>query len=318
MTDVGPGGVFVHPQGICEAVHVGVGTRIWAFAHVLPGASIGSDCNVCDGVFIENDVRIGDRVTIKCGVQLWDGLRVGDDVFIGPNATFTNDPFPRSKQYPDEPTLTSIEDGASLGANCTVLPGLRVGRNAMVGAGSVVTKDVPPNAKVVGNPARIIGYVGADHPDQPSQTTHVDRVAGEVGVGEVAVLELPTFTDLRGDLTVARLEDDLPFKPKRFFLVYDVPGREVRGEHAHKCCHQFLMCVNGSVRLLVDDGVQRAEILLDRPSIGVHIPPGIWGTQYDYAAGAVLAVFASEEYDADDYLRTYESFLAHLAKPPSR
>ncbi len=94
-------GFMVHPQGLCETTHVGEGTRIWAFSHVLPGASLGRDCNICDHVFIENDVVLGDRVTVKCGVQLWDGLRIEDDVFIGPNATFTNDRFPRSKQYPE-------------------------------------------------------------------------------------------------------------------------------------------------------------------------------------------------------------------------
>ncbi len=109
--------VFVHPQGLCESREVGEGTRVWAFAHILPGARIGRDCNICDHVFIENDVVLGDRVTVKCGVQLWDGLRVADDVFIGPNATFTNDPFPRSKRH-RAPLATSIGPGASLGANC--------------------------------------------------------------------------------------------------------------------------------------------------------------------------------------------------------
>ncbi|TGS74362.1 N-acetyltransferase, partial [Mesorhizobium sp. M3A.F.Ca.ET.175.01.1.1] len=99
--------------------HVGEGTRIWAFAHVLPGAVVGSNCNICDHVFIENDVIIGDEVTIKCGVQLWDGLRLGNRVFVGPNATFTNDRFPRSKEYPETFLLTTVEDGASIGANAT-------------------------------------------------------------------------------------------------------------------------------------------------------------------------------------------------------
>jgi len=105
--------VFVHPQGLCESQSVGEGTRVWAFAHVLPGARIGRDCNICDHVFVENDVVLGDRVTVKCGVQLWDGLRVADDVFIGPNATFTNDPFPRSKQH-RSPLGISIAIGASI------------------------------------------------------------------------------------------------------------------------------------------------------------------------------------------------------------
>jgi UDP-2-acetamido-3-amino-2,3-dideoxy-glucuronate N-acetyltransferase len=149
-------GVLIHPAGLCESTHVGSGTRVWAFAHVLPGATIGRDCNICDGVFIENDVIVGDRVTIKCGVQLWDGLRVEDDVFIGPNATFTNDRFPRIGTRPEQFPQTVIRRGASIGANATILPGLEIGRGAMVGAGAVVTRDVAPHTLVVGNPARFV------------------------------------------------------------------------------------------------------------------------------------------------------------------
>lgn len=143
-----------HQTAIVESNNIGEGTRIWAFVHILSGAQIGSDCNICDHVFIENDVIIGNRVTIKCGVQIWDGIRIEDDVFIGPNATFTNDKFPRSKKYPDEFLTTTIREGASIGANATILPGITIGENAMVGAGAVVVKDVPAKTLVVGNPAR--------------------------------------------------------------------------------------------------------------------------------------------------------------------
>lgn len=146
---------FIHPQALVESEKIGDRTRVWAFVHILPDAVVGSDCNICDHVFIENDVIIGDRVTVKCGVQLWDGLRIADDVFIGPNATFTNDRFPRSKQ-PFTLLETNVERGATIGANATILPGITIGENAMVAAGAVVTRDVPPDALVVGNPARII------------------------------------------------------------------------------------------------------------------------------------------------------------------
>lgn len=156
---------FVHEKGLCETENVGEGSRIWAFVHILKGARLGRNCNICDHVFIENDVIIGDNVTVKCGVQLWDGLRVADNVFIGPNATFTNDPFPRSKQYPDHFPQTHIGHHASIGANATILPGLSIGAGAMIGAGAVVTKDVPPGSLVVGNPARIVRHL-TDEPDR--------------------------------------------------------------------------------------------------------------------------------------------------------
>lgn len=146
---------FKHPQALVETENIGENTRIWAFAHVLPGAQIGADCNICDHVFIENDVIIGDRVTVKCGVQIWDGVYLEDDVMVGPNATFTNDLFPRSKKD-FELQRTIIRRGASIGANSTILCGVTIGENAMVGAGAVVIKNVPANAVVVGNPAKII------------------------------------------------------------------------------------------------------------------------------------------------------------------
>ncbi len=148
---------FKHPQALIElGAKIGDKSRIWAFVHILPGAVIGTDCNICDHVFIENDVIIGDRVTIKCGVQLWDGIRLDNDVFVGPNVTFTNDKFPRSKQYPTQYLKTHVKEGASIGANATILPSVTIGKKSMVGAGSVVTKDVPDYALVMGNPARFI------------------------------------------------------------------------------------------------------------------------------------------------------------------
>ena len=155
--------IFIHPNSIVEkGTTVGNGTRIWAFVHILGGAKIGDDCNICDHVFIENDVIIGNRVTVKSGVQLWDGIRIENNVFIGPNATFTNDKFPRSKHYPSQFLRTLVKEGASIGANATILPGLTIGKKAMIGAGSVVIHEVPDYALVVGNPARIVKYLEID------------------------------------------------------------------------------------------------------------------------------------------------------------
>jgi UDP-2-acetamido-3-amino-2,3-dideoxy-glucuronate N-acetyltransferase len=307
--------VFVHEQGLCESNEVGPRTRIWAFAHVLEGAKVGADCNICDGVFVEGGALVGDRVTVKCGVQLWDGVELEDDVFVGPNATFTNDPLPRSRQWLDEYPRTVVRTGASIGANATILPGLEIGPGAMVGAGAVVTRSVPPHAVVTGNPARIHGYsespaAGA----QPVEAPAMEPGTTPLAVPGVHLQRFAGFSDLRGSLTAGELPSEaIPFEPKRWFLVYDVPSREVRGEHAHRVCHQFLVCVHGRVNVAVDDGERRGEAVLDDPTIGIYIPPGIWGSQFRYGADAVLLVLASHPYDPDDYIRDYDEFLAQAA-----
>ena len=300
---------FVHPQGICESSAIGARTKIWAFAHVLSGAVIGEDCNICDHVFVENDVVLGNRVTVKCGVQLWDGLRVEDDVFIGPNATFTNDPFPRSKQRPERFEITYLRRGCSIGANATILPGVTIGRNAMVGAGAVVTKSVPANAVVQGNPARISSYTSPVEPARLADTSQSTKGinAATMKVRGVTLHKIPAFEDIRGHLIAAEIARELPFVPVRFFVVYRVPSGEVRGEHAHRECHQFLVCLKGRVHVLVDDGSNRQEIVLDRPELGVYVPPKIWGTQYRYSEDATLLVFASHQYDPDDYIHDYDT-----------
>ena len=146
----------IHPLSDVQTQNIGKDTFVWQYTVILKEAVIGDNCNINCQVFIENDVIIGDNVTVKPGVQIWDGLRIEDHVFIGPNVTFTNDRYPRSKQYPDEFQQTIIKKGASIGANSTILGGLTIGENSLVGAGSVVTKDVPSNELWVGNPARKI------------------------------------------------------------------------------------------------------------------------------------------------------------------
>lgn len=151
---------FIHSMSDVQSTAIGSGSRIWQFVVVLPKARIGKNCNICSHCLIENDVLIGDRVTVKSGVQLWDGIRLEDDVFVGPNVTFTNDIFPRSKHYPEVFPITLIKVGASIGGGATLLPGITIGRHAMIGAGAVVTKSVPDGVVVVGNPARIVRDVG--------------------------------------------------------------------------------------------------------------------------------------------------------------
>lgn len=147
---------MIHSLSDVLSENVGEDTNIWQYCVVLPDAKIGKNCNICSHCFIENDVIIGDNVTIKNGVYLYDGIRIEDGVFIGPNATFCNDKYPRSKQYPDKFLNTVIKKGASIGANATILPGITIGENAMIAAGAVVTKDVVTNTIVGGNPAKFI------------------------------------------------------------------------------------------------------------------------------------------------------------------
>ncbi|MBP3608534.1 MAG: N-acetyltransferase [Treponema sp.] len=150
---------MIHPTSDVKSTNIGENTNIWQFCVVFPQAKIGSNCNICAQVLIENEVEIGNNVTIKSGVQIWDGITIEDDVFIGPNATFTNDLFPRSKNPDWKLSKTIIKKGASIGANATILAGITIGENALIGAGSVVTKDVPANTVWYGNPARFVREV---------------------------------------------------------------------------------------------------------------------------------------------------------------
>ena len=155
MNDVDP---FIHPSADVQSRSIGRGSRIWQYVVVLPRAVIGSDCNICSHCLVENDVTVGDRVTVKSGVQLWDGITLDDDVFVGPNVTFTNDRHPRSGNRDFTLERTRVRAGASIGGGAVILPGVTIGESAVVGAGAVVTRDVPPGATVTGNPARVVGH----------------------------------------------------------------------------------------------------------------------------------------------------------------
>jgi UDP-2-acetamido-3-amino-2,3-dideoxy-glucuronate N-acetyltransferase len=300
---------FKHDQAIVESETIGEKTNIGAFAHILRGARIGRECDICDHVFIENDVVVGDRVTIKCGVQLCDGVTIENDVLIGPNATFTNGPFPRSTDRLKEFARTVVKRGASIGANATILPGLTIGQSSVVGAGAVVSADAPPNTILAGNPAWITGYIGTSQSESVLEAPR-DIGSRDTSVAGVRLYRLPLVEDLRGPVSFGEAQTHVPFEIRRYFLVFGVTAEHIRGEHAHKRLQQFLICVHGRCHVVVDDGRNREEFVLDRPDLGLHISPMVWAAQYRYSKDAVLLVLASDRYDAGDYIRDHSEFLA--------
>lgn len=297
-----------HTTSDIHSKKIGENTNVWQYVVILENATIGDNCNIASHCFIENEVTIGNNVTVKSGVQLCDGIIIEDDVFIGPNVTFTNDKDPCSKSYSDSSPQTIVKSGASIGAGATILPEITIGIKAMVGAGAVVSRDVPDNAIVVGNPAHIVGYLSTEK-NNTFSSLQVVSDPERVNVKGVTLHEFPFIHDLRGNLTVGEFEKEIPFAPQRYFSVFDVPNKEVRGEHAHKECHQFLVCIKGSCHVVADDGHQRQEFILDKPNKGIYLPPMVWGIQYKYSADAVLMVFASHHYDPDDYIRNYSEFM---------
>ena len=248
-----------------------------------------------------------------------NGVHLRDDVFVGPNATFTNDQFPRSRQWQENFPQTIVREGASIGANATILPGCEIGVGAMVGAGAVVTRSVPAHAIVTGNPARISGYASRrSAPAEPGGPASPGHEADSEPVGGVRVQRFAEHADLRGRLSAIEMPHPaIPFEVRRCFMVYDVPDVEVRGEHAHRECDQFLICTSGSVTVAVDDGEKRASVVLDHPTIGIYVPAMVWAAQFRYSSDAVLFVFASQPYDPADYIREYDEFISAVRATPS-
>jgi len=291
------------------------GSSICETAVISPESTIGNFCNVSSHVFVANRVFIGSRVSVSPGAKIFENTCISDDVTIGPNVICGSSISSREGKSWDEDRLV-VGPGVLIGAGAIVFPSLTIHRNAIVEPGSVVTRSVPPNAIVAGNPAVIVGYVnsgpGVNLPASrffdSSEKFRVSKVRG------VRVLNFPLINDMRGALTVGEFQKDIPFSAQRYFMVFDVPSAETRGEHAHRKCHQFLICARGSCAVVADDGTDREEFILDRPNIGLYLPPMIWGIQYKYSTDALLLVFASDLYDPDDYIRNYSDFLLEVGK----
>jgi len=253
----------------------------------------------------DTKASISSSAVIMPGAYIGLGVRIEDEVTIGPNAAILG------KEDNISTAAAEIRAGVVIGANATVLPGVVVGMRAVVKPGSVVTRSVPPLAIVDGNPAIIIGYASTSINLDAKQhiNDNNERLKHSI-VKNVTLHQLALVSDLRGNLSVGEFEKDIPFKAKRYFLVFDVPTAETRGEHAHKKCKQFLVCIKGSCRVVADDGLNREEFILDSPAKGLYLPEMTWGIQYHYTNDAYLLVFASEYYDATDYIRDYDQFIA--------
>jgi UDP-2-acetamido-3-amino-2,3-dideoxy-glucuronate N-acetyltransferase len=257
--------------------------------------------------------NIASTAVVESNVLLPHGLLIEDDVHIEKGVIFCDAPG----------KSVTVRRGARIGAGAIIGAGLELGAGSQVMQGSVVFQSVPANAVVRGNPAHIVGYTSSSSSAFGIQKSSSAVFSGavqnsstevELGVGGAKLYRLPHISDLRGSLSVGEFDNRLPFVPKRYFIVFDVPSEELRGEHAHRVCHQFLVCVHGVCTALVDNGSDRREIILDRPSIGLYMPPMLWGTQYAYSRDAVLLVFASHHYDNSDYIRSYDEFSSEIAR----
>lgn len=289
----------IHDSSSIGDCVIGTGTNVWQYVVIGDDVSIGKDCNICAHCFIETGVSIGNRVTLKCGVQVWSGITIEDDVFVGPNVSFCNDLFPRSKIW-REPVGTVLEKGSSIGAGAVLLPGISVGANSMIGAGSVVTKSVPPNVVVCGNPARIISSINAQGREPKSYDA--------ARVDSPLILKSKVVEDLRGSLCVTEFAESIPFNPVRSYVVFDVPNEQIRGEHAHKKCEEYLICIKGSVDVLCDDGITEWTAHL-KGGDAIYLKPLIWRELKNYRNDAIVCVLSSRPYEADDYIKNYSDFV---------
>jgi UDP-2-acetamido-3-amino-2,3-dideoxy-glucuronate N-acetyltransferase len=269
-------------------------TVIEAGANVASTATLGCFVQVCSDASIENDAIVEGLVIVPSNVHIDAYARIGCGVcFVTPT----------TKAKP-----TVIGKGATIGAHAIIQAGVSIGEGAVIAPGTVVQRSIPSMAIVEGSPARIVGYVGANLDAVISGGPLNDESIKDSSVHGVRLHRMPRVVDIRGNLTVGEFDRNIPFQPKRYFIVFDVPSMETRGEHAHRECHQFLICVRGSCAVVADDGVHRQEFLLDRPDVGIHLPPMVWGIQYKYSADAVLLVYASHYYDNLDYIRNYAEF----------
>lgn len=282
---------------------------IHKYAVISSHATLSSTCSVDAGTYVGSRVTIGERVVVKAGVTLNGVCEIADDCVIGTGCVL---------DAGDSVGSVAIEPGVILAPSVTISGAVKIGKGARIEAGTTILRDVPPYAVVTGNPAQIIGYSSTleRNKDLPVGECITHQSNGS-SVHGVTLHQFPRIIDLRGNLTVGEFERTVPFSPRRYFMVFGVPNAEIRGEHAHRICKQFLICTQGACSVVADDGEHREEFLLDDPSLGLYLPPLTWGIQYKYSSDAVLLVFASEYYDSNEYIRDYDEFIELVAQARS-
>jgi UDP-2-acetamido-3-amino-2,3-dideoxy-glucuronate N-acetyltransferase len=273
---------MIHPTAICLSEDIGQDVSVGPYCVIERGVTVADGAALDPHAYVAANASIGAKSRVGAGARIGAGCVIDRDVTVGANAV--------------------IADGVHLHVNSCVAPGTKV------------SAPVPPYAIVSGHDAAIVGYVDAAAEALPNIGARSREGSQSSRVRGVRIYEMREFPDLRGALSVGEFGTDLPFLPKRYFLVYDVLSEQIRGEHAHKNCHQFLMCVQGACSILADDGRSRQEFRLDRRTLGVHLPPMVWGVQYKFTRDGVLLVFASEHYDPDDYIRDYGEFHAAVSR----
>ena len=302
--------MLLHPSAIVFAAAIGARTRVFEQSIVRKDAIVGSDCEIGACCYVDSGAVVGDRVTIGDRIRLSAGIAIENDVVVGADVIFLvhNSSGDQTRSRLGKGTV--IKAGACIGRGAVLIPGVVIGCGAVIGDGTVVTRDVPPYGIVSGNPGQLIGFStngGEYEPTAAKSGDLITAISSPVkGVTRVAV---NVHAQERGILHVASYPSVIPFEVRRLFVVSRVPSGEVRGNHAHRRCHQFLICVAGSCLVTIDDGKNRETIALNSPAIALHLRPLVWGLQHDYSEDASLLVLASEEYDRDEYIVNYDEFL---------
>jgi len=262
--------------------------------------------NFVDPLAVVNHTAvIEEGVSVGPFSYVGDSVEVGSHVVIGSRVSISN--FITAVGASGARTVISRD--ALVGDGSVIAGPVVIGKGAIVRPGAVVEDDVPAYAIVAGNPAQVVGYV-QDNYDHPQTFVEPPRVPGtSIDVVGCTLTRLPEVVDLRGRLTFAETEQYLPFEPKRMFTVFGVPNRRIRGSHAHHELHELLFCVGGSVKVSLDNGSERSQVVLDNPTLLLHLRPMTWTTQYDYSPDAALIVLCSHKYENDDYIRDYDIFL---------